>query len=124
MAGTWVSRPELAAVLGADAAKRLTRLMGGARIYIPVKPGPDHLLGKLLGPEPFAGLVAAFGGRNICLPNDRERDTAKKRAAALFASGYTPDQVAAECGITRRYADMILHTLREERGGPTQLPLF
>lgn len=124
MSGTWVSRPDLADCIGADAARTFTRLMGGARVYVPVKPESGHKLEKILGPAAFHALTVAFGGRNICLPNDRERDTAKKRAFVLFCAGYTPDQVAAECRITRRYADSLLHMLRKERSRPTQLSLI
>ena len=124
MSGTWISRPELADCIGADAARTLTRQMGGARVYVPVRPKPGHKLEKILGPAAFDALTLAFGGRNICLPNDRERDTAKKRALDLFRAGYTPDQVAAECRITRRYADALLHMLRAERSRPTQLSLI
>lgn len=53
----------LAKAIGLPAVLKLVkRHGGGAPIYVPVRPHPDHALLHLIGAQAFAALVAEYGG--------------------------------------------------------------
>lgn len=56
--------------IGANAALKLTAFYGGTgrNCYVPTDPVNGHVLEKIIGPEAFKNLVAAFGGESIWLP--------------------------------------------------------
>ncbi len=101
--------------IGAHAALQLTGFFGGTgrRVYIPVEATPGHLIEKIIGPEAFTNLVAAFAGENIWLPL---LDLAHLRNAGriwmLRQSELSNAQIGNLLGISTARVGQIIATLR------------
>ena len=55
-------------LVGPDAAVRLTKALGGRRIYVPRSPGAAHPITAAVGLEAAMALAARFGGEQLEVP--------------------------------------------------------
>lgn len=116
----WISDADLADILGRDAARTFTSVLGGQRIYIPAKATPEHKIARAIGLRGMEMLCAARAGETLTLPNGRQKLTARRRAEKLLASGKSLAQVADACTISIRYAEQIASDVRAQSQRPRQ----
>ena len=116
---TWISRPELAALIGADAARTLCRLYGGVSQHIPYAAAPDHPWSRVIGMAAMRAVCAAHGGTSIVPPNGRQPEPHKQAIVKMLAAGHSHRAIALELGVTERWVQMVANATR----GPAQLPL-
>lgn len=120
---------EIADVAGEDAAITIARAMGGAQVYIPPVPGPDHWLTRLVGQERAGAiaerLTAGLIGRRVTLPLGPRRHDLPRRAQLdrLIAEGRSTRDIVLTTGYTTRRVEQRRAELRE-RGPDSQLKLF
>lgn len=102
------------AELGQPIAAALERVLAGTRVYIPERPGEDHLLSRVLGQDGARLLGARFGGEYLSVPNRHYRyELAQRRAevARLHAHGVGAAEIARRVGITERHVYRLLRGL-------------
>lgn len=119
MAETWISREELAEIIGRDGATLLCRTCGGVPLYVPVKVNMSCRLGRILPPHLMAALVDAYGGLTISVPNGKfcpHKSTILRR----LAKGEAHAAIALEVGVTERYVRRLASLKTDDR----QLSLF
>jgi DNA-binding NarL/FixJ family response regulator len=103
MAETWVSLPELAEIVGTDAAGFLCAARGGVSFYVPKEPDPRHVLARIVGERALIALSAEFGGQYITVPNGRKPDPRKPEVLRALERGEGHAAIALKCGVTERY---------------------
>ena len=100
-------------IIGVDAYDRLEARLGGAQIYVPRAPGPDHPISCAVGPEIAALIGDHFCGEKLLLPTGRWRREASTRARILaLADTLGGDQIAARLNITRSWVYEVLAEAR------------
>ena len=120
----WVSMVELVSIIGDGPARKLSRMYGGVRVYVPTTAHPEHALGVLLGMPGFTALCRAFGGESIFPPNGKKPDPHKDKVLKLLGEGKGPRDAALACGVTERYARRLAQLVEHTREGPRQLSLL
>lgn len=114
---------ELADAIGLGDAIEVCRRWGGREAYIPVKVAPGDPLALTLGLETARKLVAAFGGRRLQLPAERNALLDLRNAAILrdADAGLSQEQIGLRYGLTRQ---SISHILRQLRDAPESRRTF
>ena len=107
MSERWVSLPELASVIGKDAAETLCRAWGGMPKYLPHNPGPNHHWAPIIGMTALTRLAAYAGGWHVSLPNLRRPEDQKPRIMAMLEAGCPVPKIAAECLVSERWVRTI-----------------
>lgn len=108
----------IAAELGDELAARLEYHFAGTRIYIPVEPGENHILTRMLGRDAARTLGAKFGGDVIDIPMGKHRGRKRREMIArLHAQGMINSAIAREVGVTERYVYDVL-AAADGRGEP------
>lgn len=99
---------DIARIAGDEAARRVAAAVGGTRVYIPPRPGPDHWLSKLVGQE-AARLIgdhftAGILGARVDIPLGDTGFVASQRARidAMILAGRSERDIARACGYTDR----------------------
>jgi hypothetical protein len=103
--------------IGAEAALRLCGFFGGRgrAVYVPVKPIPDHIIEKIIGPRAYADLCAAFPGESVPVPSiDLEPLRNAGRIWAVRDSGLSQGQLANLTGLSKQRIGQILAQLQLE----------
>jgi len=122
MGSHWLSVPELEAMLGADAARRLTDEAGGMTVYICKRPGGNKQLERAIGKKAIAVLRERFGGENVGLPSaTRRRATFKSKIIPLLEAGLSLNIIAQTLGCSWRLVakvrqDTGLGKAKEDKG--------
>ena len=92
---------DLAAAIGNDAARQLSRMMGGTTVYVPLAIGEHHPLYVTLGEHSSSKLAAAFGGSRVNIPKQVER---RARVRELHRAGaLTIARIAIETDYSERH---------------------
>lgn len=120
----WVSMAELVSLIGDGPARKLSRMYGGVRVYVPSQPHPEHALAAVLGMPAFTALCLAFGGENVFPPNGKKPDPHKEKLIRLLEEGKNPREAALACGVTERYARRLAQSVNPARAVPRQLSLL
>jgi hypothetical protein len=104
---------ELVGVIGHEAYCRLEAKLGGALIYVPRRPGPDHLLTHAVGAR-LAGVIGDyFHGQQLLLPVGGWARARSNRAQILaLAETMNGDQIAARLKIARSWVYEVLASAR------------
>lgn len=121
---TWVSEPELVAVIGKDMASTLCKYRGGIPLYVPKHPRPEHEVAKIVGMPAFEALCNQYGGEHITVPCGGVR---KEALVNALKAGKNKRQAARECGVSVRYAFMVAELCKgqpTEEAHNAQLTLF
>mgnify|MGYP003279676434 CR=1 FL=1 len=122
MAENWIPYPELAELIGRDAADTLCRTYGGIPLYIPRYAGSDYPLSRLIGFSALRALVLGYGGLRITVPNGRKTAPVKDEVLSMIERGLPHEEIAMKAGVTERYVRMLAS--RKKRRGPVQLSLL
>ena len=101
MANTWVSQPELVAILGEEATSEILRTLGGQVVYVP-KCGP--LVDAIGGPA-MKALCEQFAGMTLALPACGS--SKKERVIELLEAGLRPAAVAREVRVSERWVRQV-----------------
>lgn len=103
--------------LGEDAADRLCRLIGGARIYVPQGSfAPDSFVVRAIGAELAAGLAEAFAGDELIIPRQyRTHRQVRALVIDMRRHGATINEIAIAVGRTYRCVQIILQEARQKR---------
>lgn len=107
MAETWISMPELTALIGADMAKTLCNLRGGTPMYVPATASAGHTLAGIIGTRNMELLCAEFPGMYITVPNGRKQEPRKGEIMSRLEEGRSHAAIALELGVTERYVRMV-----------------
>ena len=107
MAETWISMPELTALIGADMAKTLCRLRGGTPMYVPASASAGHTIARTIGTKGMELLCAEFSGMYITVPNGRKQEPHKGEIMNRLEEGQSHSVIALELGVTERYVRMV-----------------
>lgn len=107
MAETWISLPELAALIGTDMAKTLCTVRGGTPLYVPASADAGHALAKIIGVRGMQMLCAEYGCRYITVPNGRKQEPHKGAIMERLERGQSHARIALELGVTERYVRMV-----------------
>lgn len=107
MSERWMSLPELAGVIGEDAAEKLCRTFGGMPKYVPHDPKPSHPYARIIGMPALARLSAYAGGWHLSLPNLRRPEDEKPRIIALLEEGWPVPRIAEECVVSERWVRVV-----------------
>lgn len=121
---------EIAEIAGLDAAFAVARAVGGTRVYIPRRPGPDHWLLQAVGTEAAAKIVDHFttnqSGTDLDIPvgpdgsYNRGKRERTKRIAELRAQGLMTHHIARRVGVTRRTVQNVNRRLDRSRDDDPQ----
>ena len=107
-------RDELLELLGPTGLAALSRARGGYRVYIPKQPRDLHWLTLAVGREAADRLAWRHGGCRIAVPrSSRSRDERDERMRRLRAQGWSMADIAADAGVSERWAYRILRRDRD-----------
>ena len=107
----------IAAVIGAEAAEKLCRTLGGARIYVPATMGEHHPIAVAIGQENAAKIADHFHRTVLALPKGLSR---RERVIEFRR---TTKMTIREIALATDYTEAgVYKILAEDRGG--QLDLF
>jgi hypothetical protein len=107
------------------AALTLAEVRGGTRVYIPVRPGPDHWLVQAVGPAAAAAIASHFAtdkGAELELPVGPSGSfvSERRRRARLYAESasgnLSADAAAQRAGVTRRMVQYARAKMRQAKG--------
>lgn len=92
------------------------RHFGGLRIYIPKMIKADHPIAEVVGLDTATLLSDLYQGESVDLPTLDRHDRRLKRRKILELSKQNKsfNQIALECGCSRRYAVQVCADGREE----------
>lgn len=102
MASTWLSTPDLVAIVGEDAAIALCQEYGGLCVYVTKRPERSKLV-PVIGHVAAESLCAAFGGEEIMLPALIRRPQIKEKIIVLLKAGVSYAEIARECRCSYRH---------------------
>lgn len=95
---------EVAHIVGGEAgiaaAIAIAKGLGGHKMRVPVAPGPDHRLTRLLGAKVAALIGAHFAGDTITWPSARPFLRWHEARRLVGVEGWTKPQVARHLGIS------------------------
>lgn len=104
---------ELIGVIGEAAYLKLEDRLGGAQIYVPRAPGPDHAITHAVGPAVAALIGDYMHGQQLLLPVGNWRRAQGKRGQIIaMAETMNGDQIAARLKIARSWVYEVLATAR------------
>jgi hypothetical protein len=104
---------EIAAAIGADAARALARFFGGTNLYVPRALGEHHPICAAIGREAADQLAAWTGGQSLAIPKQAER---RARVRALRTDGkLTIVGIAVQTGFSERHVYRLLSDQADER---------
>lgn len=107
---------ELAGLIGPETALRLANACGGLeRQYVPRDADADHPWSKVLSPEQWQRVVAAWGGQRVDLPRGTFIRLAKREIMALAEQGVPHRQIAQRVRTTERHVRRVLQGLNFRR---------
>ena len=111
-ATTAVMLDHVAALIGADAARRLARAFPGRRMYVPRQVQIGHPLADAIGADLAAKLADRYGGCRIDIPLGPAAASARNAEAirAMAAEGRSTGAIAAMLGVSRRTVQRIKST--------------
>ena len=99
---------DIARIAGDEAARQVAAAVGGTRVYIPPRPGPDHWLSKLVGQEAARKIgdhfTAGMAGARVDIPLGDTGFVSSQRAKidAMIIAGRSERDIARACGYTDR----------------------
>lgn len=113
---------ELVRVLGEADTFKLIGMHGGARVTVPKKATPDHVLRFALSDDAFNRLVQEYGGEAFDLPKGDAylRELRHNQVRAHREQGLTMDEIAEVTGYTRRH---VINILGGHAGGVDQFTM-
>lgn len=114
----------LAKAIGLPGVLKLVKKHGGgAPVYIPMTVTPDHALARLIGVQPFAALVAEYGGEAIEIARCEHaaRKLIYRQIRSESDSGATQNELALRHQFTVRH---IRNIVGEEEDDDRQRGLF
>ncbi|NCC04922.1 MAG: hypothetical protein EOM37_12980 [Proteobacteria bacterium] len=97
-----ISRIDLEALIGPEAAAWLVSQFGGQSIYIPKRAGAGRAIEAVVGAVAFEVLQAEYGGLNVNLPG-KPRQTLKDQIIPMIEAGMSHNEIAAKLGCTSRH---------------------
>ena len=116
---------EIEELAGRQAALDFARAFGGTRFYVSRDPSPDGRLARAVGLEAATAIAEHFStgrtGVEIDVPTGPEcsyleRIASRRRlAATMMGQGSGSTAIAIHLGITRRSAQRMLASIREEQ---------
>jgi hypothetical protein len=100
---------DIAAEIGLNATHLLIDFFGGRSIYIPPIATSDHPIACLLGLKRFAILCREFGGGNLNVSEDYQRERNRRNALirALLSHGMNSEETAHIVGLSDRQVDNV-----------------
>lgn len=106
-------------LFGEQTATAFRRAFGGIRLYIPMHPGPDHEISRVIGHARAEALGAELGQVNFYIPKPKPRR--HEQVAELAARGIKNRDIAQQLGLTERcvYAIRRKIKLREQNAAPS-----
>ena len=110
----WVSGPELADLIGKEAALALGRAFGGVSQYIPAEASPAHPFCRIIGLPAMRTLCAAYAGERIIPPNTRRPEPQKQAIVNLLEKGHSQRSIAMALGVTERWVQMVASAVRDD----------
>jgi hypothetical protein len=113
--------PQVAAVLGEEAATLMSRTFGGRRLYVPRTVGIHHPLTVCIGPVRAGQLCEFMGGHSVeptLLPGKRAR------IVELGAAKVQKAEIARRIGCTERHVYQVLAEARGEAAATGQPGFF
>lgn len=108
---------EVVQAVGLATAIELVRGWGGRALAVPAKVHDHHPLALRLGLEPATRLVAAFRGRRLELPAERQA-LLDLRNAAIYrevTAGRSHESVGVEFGVSRQMVGVIVSKMRDRQ---------
>lgn len=110
----------IAELVGEDLATKLSMVMGGRRIRIPVRAGGHHtILANILGVDAAAKISEAYGGMNFDVAISAGK---RARIVEMRQRGVSVSVVAQKIGCTESYVYKVMREDAPEADAP--LPLF
>lgn len=106
-----------AALIGEEAAIRLSVRFGGRALYIPHRPAPDSPLVEAVGEVAALKLARRFGGIYHVVPLSVGK---RARVIELRRRDWTVRRIAEELGCTERYVYYVLADHRAGGGDDTE----
>lgn len=121
----------LAGLIGAELTLRLVDEHGGrTKIYIPHDPSRAHPWREVLGEEPWAKVVQAYGGEYLYLASRTRVTLKKEQIHALCEDGLTFLEIAHRLRVSERYVRHVANSIGRSnprhvrRDDPRQRKLF
>jgi alkanesulfonate monooxygenase SsuD/methylene tetrahydromethanopterin reductase-like flavin-dependent oxidoreductase (luciferase family) len=90
---------DLAAVVGAEAARAFMAAFPGQRVYVPATIGEHHPIAVAIGMEAAAKLASGYSGVHLEPPLTAAK---RKRVLDLAAAGVRDGRIAAELTMSER----------------------
>ena len=106
-------RDELLELLGPEGLRALSKARGGRRAYIPKQPRDLHWLALAVGREAADRLAWRYGGCRIAVPRPCPESDRDERMRRLRAQGWSVADIAADAGLSERWAYRILRRDRD-----------
>ena len=104
---------EIAAAIGADAARALAQSFGGTCLYVPRALGEHHPICAAIGRAAADQLAAWTGGQSLAIPKQAER---RDRVRQLRTDGkLTIVGIAVQTGFSERHVYRLLSDQTDER---------
>lgn len=95
---------EIAQVIGFNATLRMLAIFGGGRLYIPETIPADHIIARIIGPDPAGALAKHFAREQLEIPAAETFVLLQRvrRVAGLLRAGIDPRDIASIIGISSR----------------------
>lgn len=106
--------PQVAQLLGTDAATALSRDFGGRRLYVPRSVGSAHPIAVSVGRKAAGRLCEFMAGQNLEPPIGAGK---RARILELTAGGMQRARVARVVGCTERYVYQVIAETKDDRQG-------
>ncbi|HCU68157.1 MAG TPA: RNA helicase [Desulfomicrobium sp.] len=115
-----ISWPELADLIGHEAATALCQHYGGLTKYVPADSKRGDLR-KLIGQAAADTLASMHGGETLELPNRVNKPEPKKpQILRLLEGGLSVRQVAMQAGVTENWVKMLKRQHFKPRVSPSK----
>ncbi|MDA8230364.1 MAG: hypothetical protein M0006_03405 [Magnetospirillum sp.] len=111
---------DLVALIGQDAAERLSEVRGGRGMYVPHRPGPASPLAAAVGQEAADILGRAMGGDELTVPVGPGK---RARIRRLKRDGVPVSAIAADIRCTERFVYKVLAEEPADPGPTRQMAL-
>jgi hypothetical protein len=108
MDGWPTSMVMIAAIVGEEAARKLSEEFGGFRILVPRRPTPGTIIARTIGTEAAAHLCQEYGGHRVYVAK-LAAAKAKKRAIAEATGSVA--EIARRFGVSERWARRVRQQL-------------
>jgi hypothetical protein len=100
---------DLAAVIGAESARRMMHVLAGREIYVPAQARGHHPIAVAVGEEKAALFCEYFHGVRFEFPVTAAK---RRRILDLHRAGRSNGLIAAELMVTERFVRMVVSEAR------------